>query len=48
MISHTWKYNKHHWIKPWGNAKLPKIVQDKADIIVGWNKDSIIGAIKNV
>ena len=34
-------------VRPWGNAKLPKIVQDKANIIVGWNKDSIIEAIKN-
>lgn len=33
-------------VKPWGNERLPQIVQDKADVIVGWNKDSIINAIK--
>lgn len=34
-------------VKPWGNERLPQIVQDKANIIVGWNKNSIINAIKS-
>lgn len=34
-------------IKPWGQERIPKIVEDNADIMVGWNKSSIISAIKN-
>ena len=33
-------------VRPWGNTQLPQIVQEKADIIVGWNSKSIIDAIK--
>ena len=32
-------------IKPWGQERIPKIVSDYADIMVGWNKSSIINAI---
>ncbi len=33
-------------IKPWGNVQLPLVVQNNADEIVGWNSDSIVGAIR--
>ena len=32
-------------VRPWGSERLPQIVQDKANIIVGWNKNSIISVI---
>ena len=35
-------------VKPWGNERMPQIVQDKADVIVGWNKNGIINVIKNM
>jgi hypothetical protein len=34
-------------IKPWGNVMVPTAVQNGADVIVGWNKDSIVGAIRS-
>ncbi len=34
-------------IKPWGNVQLPAIVQRNADEIVGWNTESIVGAIRH-
>ena len=46
FIDYVWKYGEHYFIKFCSNTKLPKIVQTKADI-VGWNKNSIIGVIKN-
>ncbi|MER3329211.1 MAG: TIR domain-containing protein, partial [Candidatus Kapaibacterium sp.] len=33
-------------IKPWGAQRMPKSVTDAANIVVGWNKDSIIKAIR--
>jgi MTH538 TIR-like domain (DUF1863) len=33
-------------IKPWGSTVVPKAVQDGADEIVGWNRDSIVAAIR--
>lgn len=33
-------------LKPWGNERIPKIVTDNADNIVGWNRESLINAIK--
>ena len=33
-------------IKPWGNVQLPIVVQNNAREIVGWNADSIVGAIR--
>ena len=35
-------------VKPWGNEKMPQIVQNKANVTVGWNKNSIISAIKGL
>jgi len=35
-------------VYPWGSQKMPQVVGDNADEIVGWNKDSIIQAIDKV
>ena len=34
-------------IKPWGNTRMPSEVEDVADIVVNWNTDSIVSAIRN-
>lgn len=34
-------------IKPWGQERVPKSVQDAADEIVGWNTSTIVAAIRN-
>lgn len=33
-------------IKPWGSEKTPSAVQDAADEMVGWQINSIVGAIR--
>jgi hypothetical protein len=33
-------------IRPWGSTVVPVAVQNGADEIVGWNRDSIVGAIR--
>jgi hypothetical protein len=33
-------------IKPWGQERMPQIVQDYADVIVGWNQSSVVDAIR--
>lgn len=33
-------------IKPWGNVRLPTVVQRNAREIVGWNTDRIVAAIR--
>ncbi|MGG1254165.1 TIR domain-containing protein [Brevibacillus agri] len=41
------KYNKPIvGIKPWGQERVPLEVQNAADIIVGWNTESIVKAIR--
>ena len=35
-------------IKPWAQTNVSSVVSDNADILVGWNKDSIIDAIKDL
>ena len=35
-------------IQPWGAEKTSKVVKDAADRIVGWNTDSIVGAIRDI
>lgn len=35
-------------IKPWGQERIPQIVSVNADVIVGWNKNSIIKAILGI
>lgn len=33
-------------IRPWGSERIPKGVQSVADVMVGWNTNSIVAAIK--
>lgn len=33
-------------IKPWGQERIPTKVSNNADIMVGWNSDSLIRAIR--
>lgn len=35
-------------VKPWGNERLPQIVQDEATLIVGWNSDSVVKGMKKL
>lgn len=32
-------------VKPWGQERIPAVVNNNADIMVGWNKKSVIDAI---
>jgi len=34
-------------IKPWANTQVSSVVKDNADIMVGWNTNSIVQAIKD-
>ena len=34
-------------IKPWGHERLPDNAKRKADYIIGWNKSSLINAVKS-
>ncbi len=34
-------------VRPWGQERLPKIMQDYANVIVGWNQSSVVDAIRN-
>ena len=35
-------------IEPWGSEKTSVLVKQAADRIVGWNTDSIVGAIREL
>ncbi len=35
-------------IEPWRSEKTSKVVRDAADIVVGWNTESVVGAIRQV
>lgn len=35
-------------VKPWGQERVPTIVSDNADVMVGWNASSLINAIKDM
>lgn len=35
-------------IEPWGAEKTSKVVKDSADLIVKWNTDSIVAAIREL
>ena len=35
-------------VKPWGQEKIPTIVQDAAHIMVGWNSASVISAVREL
>ena len=34
-------------VRPWGQERVPQIVQDAADIMVGWNSASVIQAVRD-
>lgn len=34
-------------VKPWGQERIPTVISNNANIMVGWNKKSIIDAIIN-
>lgn len=34
-------------IKPWANKNVSTVVQDNADVLVGWNTESIVQAIRD-
>ena len=34
-------------VKPWGQEKIPIIISNNANVMVGWNQTSVIDAIKN-
>lgn len=41
-------YNKYIiGVKPWGQERIPSKISNNADVMVGWNKDSVINAIIN-
>ena len=35
-------------VEPWGQERTPNAVTDNASILVGWNKSSVINAIKDI
>ena len=35
-------------IQPWGAEKTSKKVKDSANIVVGWNAESVVSAIRNL
>ena len=35
-------------VKPWGQERTPDAVTDNATVLVGWNKSSVINAIKDI
>ena len=34
-------------VKPWGQERMPQIITNNADVIVGWNSKSVVDAVKN-
>lgn len=32
-------------VRPWGAERISSLVQENADVIVGWNSDSIVNAV---
>jgi len=35
-------------IAPWGSEKISSYVREHADLIVGWNTDSVVQAIREL
>lgn len=33
-------------VKPWGQERIPKKVQDNADVMIGWNFESVVSAVR--
>ncbi len=34
-------------VKPWGQERIPKKVQDNANVMIGWNLESVVSAVRN-
>jgi len=34
-------------VEPWGQEKIPVKISSNADVMVGWNKSSVVKALKN-
>ena len=34
-------------IRPWGSQRIPVVVQEAANVMVGWNTSTIVRAIRN-
>ena len=34
-------------VKPWGQERIPKKVQGNADVMIGWNFESVVSAVRN-
>jgi len=35
-------------VRPWGQERMPQKIQDVANKIVGWNRESIIQAVRDL
>lgn len=35
-------------VRPWGQERMPQIIQELADEVVGWNRDSVINAVRRL
>lgn len=33
-------------VKPWGQERIPRIISEIADVVVGWNSSSIVDAVR--
>ncbi len=48
-IDDAYKQNKHIIsIKPWGSERVPSYVQEKSNVIVGWNTSVIVEEIRKI
>lgn len=34
-------------IYPWGSERMPRVIQDAENVVVGWNTNTIVEAIRN-
>ena len=34
-------------VRPWGQERVPKVVQDAADVMIGWNSASVVQAVRD-
>jgi hypothetical protein len=35
-------------VKPWGQERIPQIIQDAAHVMVGWNSASVVTAVRDL
>lgn len=33
-------------VLPWGNERVPEIIKQNATVLVGWNSDSVVNAVR--